>query len=121
MTDLVIPPLPAAPVDFNTLHDSLAAGDSPEMARAKAIAVGAGREVPTFTGLSHKTKAQLLKIATDEKVQVPSDVENEVIVTTIEASRLAYVETGTRPDVALEPTGDIVELGDAAGAPDGAD
>lgn len=82
-----VPPLPSAVVDFNVLHDQLAAGDDPRIAAEKAIAAGAGEPFPEYPSLSGKSKADLLKIADDEGAGVDDTMTNAAIADAIDANR----------------------------------
>ena len=106
MTETKVPPLPAATVDFNALNDALASGDSPALARAKAIGKAAGRELSDREGLSGKPKSELLKLARREKVAVAEDATNDQIAGAIEAGRIRWLVTGIEPADLPAPAAD---------------
>ncbi|MBB4859633.1 hypothetical protein HNO88_002962 [Novosphingobium chloroacetimidivorans] len=89
MTETRLPPLPSAAVEFNVLHDALAAGDDPLLAAAKGIAAGRGEDLQGGPSLSGKSKAELLKIAKAEEVVFADDATRDDIIAAIEGKRIA--------------------------------
>lgn len=110
MTDRYCPPLPSGSVDLDKLHEADARGED----LAKAIEDATTRveplteeqfaELPSLTG---KTKAELLRIATDEGVEADEGMTNAAITDKITMARAAAPLVDEDGNLLNPPAGNV--------------